>query len=350
MSLRIWAIIASLGILAAAQGALAGPGYHLESAVKLPGASPAWDYLTLDPARPYLFLGRRADGVLVYDTRRGAVVRRIKDSEGADIARLAPAFDRGYTANEDGTTTVFQLSTLETLARVKLGESADSALFESATGQMVFTLGDTRELVFLDARTARPTGRVKVDSEELEGMAADGDGRFFVNERDKNRVAEVDARARQVLAEWPTPGCEEPTGMAIDAAAHRLFIGCRGEHPVLTVMDAQSGHVVATLEIGRDNDGVAYDAAARRIFTSNGVDANVVVFDQLGPDAYRFAGAFTTRPLARTMALDPATHRIFTVAAEGVVDPARPINKRAGAFYPNRYLDDTFTVLTYAPD
>src|SRR5579863_4425250 len=83
----------------------AEPGYHLVSAVKLPGAAPAWDYLTLDPERPYLFIGRRKDGEQVYDLNRGAVVKRIAQSEGANAARLAPLFDRGYTANEDGSTT-----------------------------------------------------------------------------------------------------------------------------------------------------------------------------------------------------------------------------------------------------
>jgi hypothetical protein len=38
------------------------------------------------------------------------------------------------------------------------------------------------------------------------------------------------------------------------------------------------------------------------------------------------------------------------VTAEGIVDPAKPVNRHVGPFYPNRYYDDTFTVLTYAPD
>jgi hypothetical protein len=37
-----------------------------------------------------------------------------------------------------------------------------------------------------------------------------------------------------------------------------------------------------------------------------------------------------------------AAHRVVVV----VVDPAKPVNKRAGGFYPNRYFDDAYTVLT----
>lgn len=348
----VWrrAALAALCAVAAAGVAHAAPGYRLESAVTLKGASPSWDYVTVDSARGYVFVGRRKLGVTVYDAKAQRQVGHIENSEGANIAALVPEADRGYTANEDGSTTVFQLSTLKTLDRVKLGESADAAFYEPATGQLAFTLGDSQELVFVDAKTAKLTGRLHMDAEELEGVAADGRGYLYVNERDKNRLAKVDARKRAVVAEWPLTGCQMPTGIAIDRAAGRLFVGCKGDHPVMAVVDAADGHVITTQEIGRGNDGVVYDPTSRRVFTSNGLDGNIVIFDQLGPDAYKLAGAVTTRPIARTMALDPLTRKIYTVTAEGIVDPAKPVNKRAGAFYPNRYLDDTFTLLTYAPE
>ena len=348
----VWrrAALAALCAVAAAGAAHAAPGYRLESAVTLKGASPSWDYVTVDAARSYVFVGRRKLGVTVYDAKAQRQVGSIENSEGANIAALVPEVDRGYTANEDGSTTVFQLSTLKTLDRVKLGEAADAAFYEPATGQLAFTLGDTQELVFVDAKTAKLTGRLHMDAEELEGVAADGQGYLYVNERDKNRLAKVDARKRAVVAEWPLTGCQMPTGIAIDRTAGRLFVGCKGEHPVMAVVDAANGHVITTQEIGRGNDGVVYDPTSHRVFTSNGVDGNIVIFDQLGPDAYKLAGAVTTRPIARTMALDPVTRKIYTVTAEGIVDPAKPVNKRAGAFYPNRYLDDTFTLLTYAPE
>jgi len=342
--------MAALCGLAAAGAARAAPGYRLESATTLKGASPGWDYVTVDPARAYLFLGRRAEGVTVFDAAAGRPVATIENSRNANIATLVPEADRGYTANQDGTTTVFQLSTLKTLDRVKLGESADSAFYEPATGQIAFTLGDSHELVFVAARTGAVTGRLHMDAEELEGVVADGQGFLYVNERDRNRLAKVDARVRRVVAEWPTPGCVMPTGLAIDRAAKRLFLGCKGDRPVLAVMDAATGRVVATGEIGRGNDGVIYDPATRRVFTSNGLDGNIVVYEQKGADDYVLAGAITTRPIARTMAFDPKTRKIYTVTAEGLVDPARPVNKQAGSFYPNRYFDDTFTVLTYAPE
>src|SRR5579859_1193761 len=326
-----------------------GPVYKLDFAFPLKGAAPSWDYLTLDPGRSRLFLGRRAAGVTVYDIRAGAVVGQVANSAGANAATLVPEFGRGYTTNVDGTTTVFDLVTLKAIDRIKLGDDADAAFYDPATRQLVFTMGDSHQLTFVDAKSAIVTGRLHMAAEELEGVVPDGKGALFVVERDLGKVAEVNAATRTLVREWPLANCDLPTGAAMDQAAGRLFLGCKGEKPVLTVLDVVSGRIVAQLPIGRGNDGVVYDPGTRRVYTSNGVDGNIVIFDQLGPDSYKLSQAVTTRPMARTMAFDPKTRKIYTMTAEGMVDPAKPVNRRAGAFYPNTYFDDTFVLLEYGP-
>ena len=326
----------------------AQPFYQLESAVVLKGAAPGWDYLSFEPARSYLFIGRRQDGVTVYDTHAGKVVGSIENSQGANMATLVSEFDRGYTTNGDGSTTVFQLSTLKTIGRIKLGDSADAAYFEPVTGQLAFMMGDSREIAFVDARTGALTGKLALQSEKIEAGAADGQGNLFVSLRDRNLVIRIDARKRQVTAEWKTQGCEQPTGLAFDRLNKRIFAGCRGKNPVLAVLDAESGKVVATPEIGRGNDGVVFDPETHKIYTSNGIDANLVIYDQLDANTYKLEEATSTRPNARTMALDAATKKVYTVTAEGAVDPSRPVNRDASPFYANRYFADTFTLLTYS--
>ena len=341
--------IALCTAFAGAANAVAQPQYRLESAVAIKGQAPEWDYVTLDPARGYLFIGRRNNGAAVYDVKTRRVVRTLARTDDANAVLLVPEFDRGYTTNGDGSTTAFQLSTLSTIARIKFGDDADSGFYDAVTHQIAFTMGDSQAIAFVDARTGTITGRLAVDSHKLDGAVADGHGGLMMALRDRNAVVRVDMATRQLAGEWKTPGCDEPTGLAYDAEHQRLFVGCRGKSPVLAVMDARTGAVVTTLEIGRGNDGVIYDPASHRIYTSNGVDANLVIYDQLDADHYQLAAAVTTRPYARTMAFDAATHRIYMVTAEGLADPAQKINKAVAPFYPNRYFDDTFTVLTYAP-
>ncbi len=340
---------AALGIAAAVAVTPAGAFYRLETAVTLKSEKPDWDYVTFDPARGHLFIGRRGEGATVYDVKSRKVLRTIDKSDDAGAIVLVPEFDRGYTANEDGTTTIFQLSTLKTIDRMKFGGDSDSGFYDPVTKQLAFTMGDSGAVAFIDAKTGKVLDTLKVDSKKLDGTAPDGEGNLLMALRDRNLVVKIDVAQRKITAQWPTTGCEQPTGLAYDKEHKRIFVGCRGSKPVLAVMDADSGRIVATPDIGRGNDGVIYDASARRIYTSNGVDANLVIYEQVDPDTYKLIEATTTRPYARTMALDPKTKRVYLVTAEGTADPAQKINSAIARFYPNRYYRDTFTVLTFSP-
>jgi DNA-binding beta-propeller fold protein YncE len=298
-------ICAAVGLAATVGCTSASAFYRLESAAMLKSAEPDWDFVTLDPARGYLFIGRRGEGAVVFDVKTRKVVRTIDKTGEAGAITLVPEFDRGYTANEDGTTTVFQLSTLKTIDRVKFGDNADSSFYDPVTKQIAFTMGDSSAIAFVDAKRGKVLDTMKVDSKKLDGTAPDGEGNLLMALRDKNLVVKIDVVQRKVTAQWPTTGCEQPTGLAYDREHKRIFVGCRGAKPVLAVMDAQSGQVITALDIGRGNDGVIYDAATRRIFTSNGVDANLVIYEQVDPNTYKLVEATTTRPYARTMALDP---------------------------------------------
>ncbi len=339
--IALWAGIAFTGCSEAASF------YQLESAVTMKSASPDWDYLTLDPTRPYLYIGQRGDGVTVYDLREKKILRTIDRSEDANATTLVPEFDRGYTTNGDGTTTIFQLSTLKTLDRVKFGEDADNIFYEPVTHQLVAMMGDSKAIAFLDAKTGRILGRLEMESHKLDASVPDGQGNLFVAERDRNAIARIDVKNHRMTAEWLTEGCDEPTGLALDAVGKRLLIGCRGKSPVLAIMDSESGKMITTKVIGRGNDGVVFDAETHKVYTSNGVDGNLVIYQQTNPDTYQLAEAATTRPYARTMALDQKSKKVYMVTAEGTVDPEKKINTSVTAFYPNKYFANTFTLLTF---
>lgn len=321
--------------------------YRLQSAVTLPGKAPAWDYLSYDAARSYLFIGRRHDGVTVFDVATHKVVAAIADSAGANKAILVPSLGLGYTVNGDGSTTEFELKSLKTIRRIRFGNDADAGSFEPVTGQLMFTMGDSGKVAFIDARSGKPVATLPMSSHHIEASAPDGHGNLFVAERDRDAVVRIDARTHAVTATWPTAPCHQPTGLDYDPASRRIFVGCRSDQPLLAVLNAGSGAVVASLPIGRGNDGVAFDPATHRIYASNGLDADLMVIDQQSADRYRLEQAVTTRPMARTLALDPQRGLVYLVAAEGGVDPARKVDTAVAPFYPNFYFDNSFTVLTY---
>jgi DNA-binding beta-propeller fold protein YncE len=122
-----------------------------------------------------------------------------------------------------------------------------------------------------------------------------------------------------VDARWPLPDCASPHGLAADIAGRRLFASCVNQK--LMVLNMDTGAVVAVLPIGRGSDAAAYDPVRHLVFSSNGVDGDVTVIEQSGPDAYTPLPPLKTSVSGRTMAVDPATGRLFVVAADTTPSP-----------------------------
>src|SRR5262249_59971913 len=119
----------------------------------------------------------------------------------------------------------------------------------------------------IDPAEGKPVGTVELGGKPESG-ASDGAGHVFVNVEDKSEVVEFDPKTLKVLAHWPLAPGEEPTGMAIDRAHHRLFVGCHNQK--LVVLDSESGKVVASPEIGKGVDAAAFDEATSCAFASCG--------------------------------------------------------------------------------
>ncbi len=326
----------------------AQPFYQLESAliIKSP-TNPSWDYLTYDSAHDVLFIARRDDGILIYDAKAKKITGAIENSKGGNSTVLVPEFDRGYVINQDGTTTIFQLSTLKTLERASFGENADNGFYDPATNQILVTQGASSQATFLDAKTGKVTGVLKIDSESLEGTAPDDEGSDYMALRDRDKVIKIDSHNHTLVGEWKIGNHVKPNGVAYDAMNKRLFVSTRGDNPALLVYDT-TGKILAEPTIGRGNDQVIFDPEAKKIYTSNGFDGTLVIIDQVDANTYKLAEAATTRPYARTMALDPKTKTVYLTTAEGTVDPSKKQRPEVAPFYPNKYFKDTFTLLTYS--
>lgn len=322
--------------------------YRITTTRTIPSASlPNWDYLAFDEAHSTLYIARREDGILVYSSQSGQLLDPLPNSKGGNAVVLAPDLNRGFVLRLDGVALMFDLKSRQVLRQISFGGDADSGVYDPVTRKIMITRGDSKQVTFLDAQSGDVLGHLSIDSKKIEGAAPVGRGLVMVALRDQNKVLTIDMRDQQVKAEHSTaPSCEQPNGLASDQATRRAFVGCRGAHPVLIVMDTDTGRVVSSTPIGRGNDVVIFDGQERRIYTSNGVDANVVVIDQVDADNYRLAQAVNTRPNARTMAFDSRSKTLFLVAADGAVDPRRAWNKAVAPFYPNTYFKDTFTLLT----
>lgn len=327
--------------------------YHLQSVMKLHSSNTSWDHIDFDPATKYVYMSRRADGLTVVDSRTGKIVAQVANARGAGSVALVPELDRGFTANTDGSTSVFKLSDFSPVDRVTtLGDNFDGVTYDPASKRLAFTKADNSILLIVDPATVKAVASVTVDGTQLERPIPDGKGDIFMPIRDRALVYKIDMSAGKIVGRYDiAPGCTEPSGGAFDAAGNRLLLGCRGKQvkPVLAVMNPDSGAITQALPIGRGVDDVVFDPASGQAFTANGVDGNLVIFHRQDADHYVMTQAVSTRPGARVVRYDADSRRLFTMTADGAVDPAKKNLAFISPFYANYVFPDSFVLLTYAP-
>ncbi len=293
-------------------------------------------------------MARRADGLTVWDTKSRKVSATIENSKGANGVVLVPEFGRGYTAMTDGTMLVFDLATLKPIERVKLDDGdLNQGFYEPSTKRVHMVVGNRparTTWISLDAATGKVVGRTEFDSKKMDDPAPDGHGTIYAPMRDNNLLLKVNAADLKVLATWKLGDCVQPVAVEFDHAAERVLIACRGDKAVFIALNPADGKIVATLPIGRGVDGMAHDEEHHLLITANGVDGTMSVIRQDGPDKYSLVETVATRSMARVLAMDAASKRLFTVTAGYTQPPAGLDGKLPAPVYHR----DSFTVLTYA--
>lgn len=313
----IAAAISFTFLLALAALAETVPGYHLVKTYKL-GGEGGWDYLTLDPDARRLYISR-ATHVIVLDVDSGKTVGDITDTPGVHGIALAPGLGRGFTSNgREGTVSIFDLKTLKTLNKVKVGDNPDAILYDPATKRVFTFNGKSSDATAIDAEKGAVVSTIKLEGKP-EFAVTDDKGGVFVNLEDKSQLLALDPDKLTVKSRWPLAPCEEPSGLAIDRKNRRLFAGC--DNKVMAIVDADSGKVITTLPIGGGVDATAYDDETKLAFASCGEGVLTVVREE-SPDKFSVAENAKTEPRARTMALDPKTHQVYLVTAKFGPAPA----------------------------
>jgi DNA-binding beta-propeller fold protein YncE len=332
---RLLLTIFALSLSARVGAAAPAPGYHVIKTYKV-GGEGGWDYLTLDSSTRRLYISHSTH-VVVIDADSGAPVGDIPDTPGVHGIALAPDLGKGFVSNgREGTASIFELSTLKLIKKVKVGENPDAILYDPASKRTFTFNGRSHDASVIDADKGTVLGTIKLDGKPEFGVS--DKGTVFVNIEDKSEIQVIDPEKMQVKATWPLAPCQEPSGLAIDRNNHRLFSGC---DKLMSIVDFDSGKVVTTLPICDGVDGTAYDEETKLAFASCH-DGKLTVIHEDSPDKFSVVETATTQQGARTMALDAKSHQVFTVSAKfGPAPAATPDNPHPRP----PIVPDTFVVL-----
>jgi YVTN family beta-propeller protein len=284
------------------------------------GGAARWDYVSLDSASHRLYVAH-ATQVEVIDTQTDKLVGTIPDTPG--VHGVAIAADLGLGFISDGgadRVTVFDLATLKTRASIAVGKDPDTILYDPASRRVMTFNGHSNDVTLIDAVHGTVVATVAAGGTPEYAQPGEG-GLVWFNVEDTNELAVLDPAQGRIVRRVALAPCEGPSGLAVDDR-QRHYAVCENRQMAVVASD---GKVVGRASIGAGPDGVAWmDGAA---YSANGRDGTISVVRETAPGRFETTETIRTAAGARTIAADPATHRLYlpTADLQPAVDGARRV-------------------------
>ncbi|MBS1509251.1 MAG: YncE family protein [Bacteroidetes bacterium] len=285
-------------------------GLHIIKTISI-ASTGGWDYLEVGPVNDWLYVSHGTQ-VNVVNKKTGDSVAVIENTTGVHGIAFDVAEKKGFTSNGRlNNVTVFDMNTNKVLDHIATGQNPDAIMYEPFSKKIITCNGRSKNLSIID-----PVQNKTIDSVDVGGKpetaVSDGAGKIFVNIEDKSEIVVVDVKTFKVLNHWSIAPAEGPTGLAYDKTTKRLFAGCDKK---LAVVDATTGKVIATPEIGDGCDGVAFDQDKKNVYTANG-EGTITVVHEASADKFTITENAVTKKGARTITIDKTTGLLYLPTAE----------------------------------
>ncbi len=278
--------------------------------VPVPGGPRRFDYQSLDQSTGRLYLAHMgADQVVVVDTATEQVVGTIDHISTVTGVLVVPELGRVFAAAAgDHQVAVIDARNLKVVAHA--GEIGfPDGLDYAPQSHQVFVSDESGggELV-IDARTNDVVATIDVEGEAGNTHYDPGSGCMIVAVQTHNQLVAIDPTTDQLVARYDLDtDCQTPHGFVIDAPRRLAFVACENNARLL-VVNLRTIHVIATYPVGGHPDVLAFDPSWRRLYVAS--ESGVVsVFDEVETSLIP-VGEYVA-PHAHSVAVDPATHRVY---------------------------------------
>jgi DNA-binding beta-propeller fold protein YncE len=284
--------------------------------IPLPGVQGRLDHFTIDPKRKrVIFSGLGNSTVQVVDVFAGRMIHQIEGLAEPQGVLYLPEWDKLFVANSaDGHVSVFDGTNFTLIERIDFGEGSDpdNLRYDAAAKKIYLGFGEGAIAVIDPVTNKRLPTEYKLEAHP-EGFQLETKGpRIFVNVADEKKIQVIDRRTGK-LTSWALPaGHSANFPMILDEANRRVFIGTR-KPARLTVLDMDSGKVVASLPTAADMDDMFYDSSRKRIYVAGG-EGFLSVVQQVDADHYTDMGKFPTALGTRTGVWYEKRDRLYIAA------------------------------------
>ena len=306
-------------------------------------AVPATDSTPAKPAVP----GR----ITIFDLETIAPLGEIPGTGGNGVA-VDPTSAHGFSSSKP--VSMFDTKTTALIKTIDVGAAQpDGILFDAFNDRVYVFSHPTKDATVIDSHDGTVLGTIDLGGVPEQGVA-DGKGMLYVVMQDAaGSVTAVDVRTMKAVAHYPLGDKGGCNGLSMDVKNHVLFAACarsgnppaQPAQPMMVILSADDGHILATLPLAGGSDGASFNPATMEAFSTHG-NGTMTVVKEVSPTSFVVEENLSTMNGARTIAFDAKTNRIFTMSVER--GPAPPPPAGGGRGGQGVAVPGSFTILVIA--
>jgi YVTN family beta-propeller protein len=276
---------------------------RLEQTIDLPGVEGRIDHMSMDVAGKRLFVAALGNNTVeVIDLKQGKVAATIRGVSEPQGVCFVPDANVLVVANAaDGRCLFYDGTTYTPLGSLSFGDDADNVRYDSLNKRVLVGYG-SGAIAVINPTTWEVTATIPVGAHPESFQIDPASSRLFVNLPTTHGLSVVDLKQNKVVGGLSLGLAAGNFPMALDAANHRLFVGCRIPARLL-VFNTETGGKLMTLPLHGDCDDVFYDPARKQVYASCG-EGGLDVYAQADANHCALKDSVTTAPGARTSFFD----------------------------------------------
>ena len=249
---------------------------------------------------------------------------------GGQGAAVDPKSGHGFTSSKP--VSMFDTKTQKLIKTIDVGAAQPDGISFDAFNQRVYIFSHpTKDATVIDAKDGTVLGTIDLGGVPEEGIA-DGNGMLYVVMQDaEGSVTAVDVKSMKAIAHYPFGDKGACNGLALDVKNRVLFAACarsgnppaQPAQPMMVIMSAVDGKILASLPLAGSSDGAVFNPATMEAFSTQGNGTLTIVKEQ-SPTSFAVEQNLQTMNGARTVTLDSKTGHLFTMSQEYGAPPPAP--------------------------
>jgi DNA-binding beta-propeller fold protein YncE len=290
----------------------AAPAAELElvQTIALKGKPGNLDHLAIDAKRQRLFVANKPNNTLdIVDLAAGKLLEQKPNQTAIQGLAYAADLDRVFVGlGSNGLCNVFDGNSYRIVKTIKFQDDADNVRYNPAT-HLTYVAHAENALGVIDARTFALKADIKLPGAAEAFQMEKARPLMYLNTPSPSAVVVIDTQKNEVVKSYPVKMAEGGHPLALDEAAHRVYVGCRKE-PMVVVLDTETGKEVAGVPIPGDVDDLYVDPQRKRLYASCG-EGFLVVLEQKDADHVEVLEKVPTMKGAKTCLYVPQTGRLY---------------------------------------